>query len=68
MQTQVNRQVEAGAAISAGIVHSEASAQAWGKLAAESIAAGNFKTAIERLKQAITVTSYSQYRGTDFDK
>lgn len=68
MPASKNRQETAAAAISEGVKQTEANARAWGKLATESIAAGNYKTAIARLEAAISITSYSQYHGTDFNK
>lgn len=57
----------AGAAITERVEQNEANARAWGKLAIQSIRAGDYKTAIVRLEAGISATNYSQYHGTRFD-
>jgi len=69
MQVQSNndRQAIAGAALSKAAEDAVATARAWGTLAIQSIRAGDYKTAINRLQAGIEATSRSQHHGQRFD-
>lgn len=61
-----NRDAMAGRAQIAGSEYTERQALAWGKLASQQIARGNYQTAINQLTQALELTMQSQYFGRDF--
>lgn len=66
-QHRRNNDAVEGAALSRRADQLEANARRWGQMAAQSIKAGKYQEAINRLQQALDTTSHSQYTGFDFN-